>query len=64
MLFIIAILAVVAASIVYFNAKKRANRQESSLALVALFVAAFICFFLRIKINYACSNNSEYSNYE
>src|SRR4030066_1826954 len=42
MLFIIAILAVVAASIVYFNAKKRANRQESSLALVALVVAAFI----------------------
>ena len=42
MLFIIAILAVVAASIVYFNAKRRANKQESSLALVALVVAAFI----------------------
>ena len=42
MLFIIAILAVVAASIVYFNAKRRANKQESSLALVALAVAAFI----------------------
>ncbi|HAB51225.1 MAG TPA: membrane protease subunit, stomatin/prohibitin [Ignavibacteriales bacterium] len=38
----IAILAVVAASIVYFNAKRRANKQESSLALVALAVAAFI----------------------
>ena len=42
MLFIIAILAVVAASIVYFNAKKRVNKQESSLALIALVVAAFI----------------------
>lgn len=42
MLFIIAILAVAAASIVYFNAKKRANKQESSLALVALIVAVFI----------------------
>ena len=42
MLFIIAILAVVAASIVYFNSKRRANKQESSLALVALAVAAFI----------------------
>ena len=42
MLFIIALLAVAAASVVYFNAKKRANKQESSLALVALVVAAFI----------------------
>lgn len=42
MLFIIAILAVAAASIVYFNAKRRANKQESSLALVALVVAVFI----------------------
>ncbi len=42
MLFIIALLAVIAAGVVYFNAKKRANRQESSLALVALVVAAFI----------------------
>ena len=42
MLFIIALLAVAAASVVYFNAKKRANKQESSLALVALAVAAFI----------------------
>ena len=42
MLFVIALLAVVAASVVYFNAKKRANKQESSLALVALVVAAFI----------------------
>ncbi len=42
MLFVIALLAVVAAGVVYFNAKKRANKQESSLALVALVVAAFI----------------------
>ena len=36
MLFVVALLAVVAAGVVYFNAKKRANKQESSLALVAL----------------------------
>jgi regulator of protease activity HflC (stomatin/prohibitin superfamily) len=42
MLFIIALLAAIAAGVVYFNAKKRANRQESSLALVALVVAALI----------------------
>lgn len=42
MLFVIALLAAIAAGVVYFNAKKRVNRQESSLALVALVIAAII----------------------
>ncbi len=42
MLFVIALLAVIAAAVVYFNAKKRGNKQESSLALIALIVAVFI----------------------
>ena len=42
MLFVIALLAVIAAVVVYFNAKKRGIKSESNLALVAIVVAAFI----------------------
>jgi prohibitin 1 len=42
MLFVIALLAAVAAGVVYFNAKRRANKSESSLALVGFVVALFI----------------------
>jgi regulator of protease activity HflC (stomatin/prohibitin superfamily) len=42
MLFVIALLGAIAAGFVFFNAKKRGNKQESSLALVALVVAVFI----------------------
>lgn len=42
MLFVIALLAVIAAVVVYFNAKKRGVKSESNLALVAIVVAAFI----------------------
>jgi len=42
MLFVIALLAVIAAVIVYFNAKKRGVKSESNLALLAIVVAAFI----------------------
>lgn len=42
MLFVIALLAVIAAVVVYFNAKKRGVKSESNLALVAIAVAAFI----------------------
>lgn len=42
MLFVIALLAVIAAVVVYFNAKKRGVRSESNLALLAIVVAAFI----------------------
>lgn len=42
MLFVIALLGAVAAGFVFFNAKKRGNKQESSVALVALVVAIFI----------------------
>ena len=42
MLFVIALLAVIAAVVVYFNAKKRGIKSESNLALLAIVVAAFI----------------------
>ncbi|HVO75841.1 MAG TPA: prohibitin family protein [Ignavibacteriaceae bacterium] len=42
MLFIIAILAAVVAAIVYYNAKKRFSKSESTFALAGLVVAAFI----------------------
>ena len=42
MLFIIALLAAIAAGLVYFNSKRRNNRQEYSLALIGFFVALFI----------------------
>lgn len=42
MLFVIALLAVIAAGVVYFNAKRRMSKSESSLALLGLAVAAFI----------------------
>lgn len=42
MLFIIAILAAVVAGAVYFNAKKRFNKQEASLALLGFVVAVLI----------------------
>lgn len=42
MLFVIALLAVIAAVVVYFNAKKRGVKSESNLALLAIVVAAFI----------------------
>jgi regulator of protease activity HflC (stomatin/prohibitin superfamily) len=42
MLFIIAILAAVVAAAVYFNAKKRFNKQESFFALIGLSVAILI----------------------
>jgi prohibitin 1 len=42
MLFVIALLAAVAAGVVYFNAKRRANKSESSLALIGFVVALFI----------------------
>lgn len=42
MLFVIALLGATAAGFVFFNAKKRGSKQESSLALVALVVAVFI----------------------
>lgn len=44
MLFIIALLAAIAAGVVFFNAKKRMNKQESSLALMGLVVAVLIAF--------------------
>ncbi len=44
MLFIIALLAAVAAAFVYFNAKKRVNKSESTLALVGLVIALLIAF--------------------
>ena len=43
MLFILALLAAIAATFVYFNSKKR-NRPEANLALVGLIVAAVIAF--------------------
>ena len=42
MLFVIALLAVIAAVVVYFNAKKRGIKSESNLALLAIVVAALI----------------------
>ncbi|NWF88801.1 MAG: prohibitin family protein [Ignavibacteriaceae bacterium] len=44
MLFIIALLAALAAGVVYFNAKRRANKSESNLALVGLVIAGLIAF--------------------
>lgn len=44
MLFIIALLAAIAAGVVFLNAKKRMNKQESSLALLGLVVAVLIAF--------------------
>jgi len=44
MLFIIALLAAIAAGFVFLNAKKRMNKQESSLALMGLVVAVLIAF--------------------
>jgi len=44
MLFIIALLAAVAAGVVYFNAKKRLNKSESTMAFVGLVVALVIAF--------------------
>lgn len=44
MLFIIALLAAVAAGFVYINAKRRANKSEANLALVGLLIAAVIAF--------------------
>ncbi len=44
MLFIIALLAAIAAGFVFLNAKKRMNKQESSLALLGLVVAVLIAF--------------------
>jgi regulator of protease activity HflC (stomatin/prohibitin superfamily) len=44
MLFIIALLAAIAASVVYFNAKRRLNKSESTLALVGLVIALLIAF--------------------
>jgi regulator of protease activity HflC (stomatin/prohibitin superfamily) len=42
MLFVIALLAAIAAGVVYFNAKRRMSKSESSLALLGLAIAAFI----------------------
>lgn len=42
MLFIIALIAAVAAALVYFNAKKRFNKPEANFALVGLLVAVLI----------------------
>ncbi len=44
MLFIIALLAAIAAALVYFNAKRRGARSESPLALLGLAVAGLIAF--------------------
>ena len=44
MLFVIALLAAIAAGFVYFNAKRRFNKSESTLALVGLVVAVLIAF--------------------
>lgn len=44
MLFIIALLAAIAAALVYFNAKRRGARNESPLALLGLAVAGLIAF--------------------
>ena len=44
MLFIIALLAAVAAGVVYFNAKRRLNKSESTMAFVGLVVALVIAF--------------------
>ncbi len=44
MLFIIALLAAIAAAFVYFNAKRRLNKSESTLALVGFVIAALIAF--------------------
>ena len=45
MLFIIAILAAVAAGFVYLNAKKRSNKAESAYALIGLALALVIAVF-------------------
>jgi len=42
MLFIIALAAAIVAMLVYFNAKKRFNKQESNLALIGFVIAVFI----------------------
>ncbi len=42
MLFIIAFAATIVATLFYFNAKKRFNKQESNFALIGLILAAFI----------------------
>ena len=44
MLFVIALLAAIAAGFVYFNAKRRVNKSESTLALVGLVIALLIAF--------------------
>jgi prohibitin 1 len=44
MLFIIALLAAVAATVVYFNAKRRLNKSESTFALLGLAIAVLIAF--------------------
>ena len=42
MLFIIALAAAIVAMLVYFNAKKRFNKQESNFALIGFVIAVFI----------------------
>jgi prohibitin 1 len=44
MLFVIALLAAIAAGFVYFNAKRRVNKSESTLALAGLVIALLIAF--------------------
>lgn len=45
MLFIIAILAAIIAGVVYFNAKKRSNKAESTYALIGVVIALIIAVF-------------------